>query len=175
MFCFEAASKPKPATISMISHESASMVSKSSKIDVSKTERAWKRAIEDPQKAASFFKKDLSTQSFKGQKWPKIPECRRARARCSNPNFEAEGETPSWRDFQNCAALQDSAAKTARVSCQARPLPQCHTRCASRGALATMQTPKHEAVKKTAAGNRECRGSRRLRLLKRQDRRAKPR
>ena len=47
--------------------------------------------------------------------------------------------------------------------------------CASRGALATMQTPKHEAVKKTAAGNRECRGSRRLRLLKRQDRRAKPR
>ena len=31
LFCFEAASKPKPATISMISHESASMVSKSSK------------------------------------------------------------------------------------------------------------------------------------------------
>ena len=92
---------------------------------MSKTERAWKRAIEDPQKAASFFKKDLSTQSFKGQKWPKIPECRRARARCSNPNFEAEEESPSWRDFQNCAALQDSAAKTARVSCQARPLPHC--------------------------------------------------
>ena len=146
MFCFEAASKPKPATISMISHESASMVSKSSKIDVSKTERAWKRAIEDPQKAASFFKKDLSTQSFKGQKWPKIPECRRARARCSNPNFEAEGETPSWRDFQNCAALQDSAAKTARVSCQARPLPHCPA-YAHRGVL--WQPCKHQNMKQS--------------------------
>ena len=146
MFCFEAASKPKPATISMISHESASMVSKSSKIDVSKTERAWKRAIEDPQKAASFFKKDLSAQSFKGQKWPKIPECRRARARCSNPNFEAEGETPSWRDFQNCAALQDSAAKTARVSCQARPLPHCPAD-AHRGVL--WQPCKHQNMKQS--------------------------
>ena len=146
LLCFEAAFKPMPATFSKISHESASMVSKSSKIDVSKTERAWKRAIEDPQKAASFFKKDLSTQSFKGQKWPKIPECRRARARCSNPNFEAEGETPSWRDFQNCAALQDSAAKTARVSCQARPLPHCPA-YAHRGVL--WQPCKHQNMKQS--------------------------
>ena len=123
----------------------------------------------------AFSRKIFPRRASKAKSGQKIPECRRARARCSNPNFEAEEESPSWRDFQNCAALQDSAAKTARVSCQARPLPQCHTRCASRGALATMQTPKHEAVKKTAAGNRECRGSRRLRLLERQDRRAKPR
>ena len=144
MFCFEAASEPKPATISMISQESASMVSKSSKIDDQKLKELGREQSRTRRRLQAFSRKIFPRRASKAKSGQKIPECRRARARCSNPNFEAEGETPSWRDFQNCAALQDSAAKTARVSCQARPLPHCPA-YAHRGVL--WQPCKHQNMK----------------------------
>ena len=42
---------------------------------------------------------------------------------------------------------QNSAATTARVDCQAGPLPQCHNRCATREALATVK--EHQNMKQS--------------------------
>ncbi len=88
LLCSEAASKPMPARSQRSRTNPQVWCLKSSKIDATKTERAWRRTIEDPQKAASFFKKDLSYAELQRPKVAcKMSECRRARARCSNPRI----------------------------------------------------------------------------------------
>ena len=72
MFCFEAASKPKPATISMISHESASMVSKSSKIDDQKLKELGREQSRTRRRLQAFSRKIFPRRASKaksGQKY----------------------------------------------------------------------------------------------------------
>ena len=133
LLCSEAASKPMPARSQRSRTNPQVWCLKSSKIDETKSEKAWREQSRARRRLQAFSRKIFHTQSIKGQKWP--VKCRNAVEPEQVLQFEnlmPEEKRHHGESSKTALLSQNSAAKTARVDYQVVPLPQCHTRCATR-------------------------------------------